>query len=158
MHPVDFFILISIGQVVGWTATIYFESDHRRLAGHLVVTTAGAFAGGYLSLWLISEFSKFSMIFVAFFFSIALLTALRFYNSNKRKENSPAKKLKLTDVPVRPRMPTRKEGISILTAIIFVIAIFLFLGWCKSIEIQGQKIAFNKTGVQPHTSFIPPPD
>ena len=82
MHVVDIFILISIGQVVGWVATMYMENDHRRLGGHLIVTTIGAFIGGYLSLWLISEYSKFSMIFSAFVVAFLLLITLRFRKSN----------------------------------------------------------------------------
>ncbi len=78
MHIVDMFILLSIGQVVGWLATIYAESDHRRLGVHLIVTTAGAFLGGYLSLTFISEFSKYGMIFSAFFMAGLLLYLLRF--------------------------------------------------------------------------------
>jgi uncharacterized membrane protein YeaQ/YmgE (transglycosylase-associated protein family) len=78
MHVVDMFILISIGQVVGFLAIMYVEKDLRRGFVHFIVTTAGAFIGGYLSLKLISEYSKFSMIFSAFFVSILLLSVLRF--------------------------------------------------------------------------------
>jgi uncharacterized membrane protein YeaQ/YmgE (transglycosylase-associated protein family) len=77
------FIMISIGQVVGWVATMYGETDHRRLGGHLIVATIGAFIGGYLSLWLISEYSKFSMIFSAFFVAFLLLITLRFSRSRE---------------------------------------------------------------------------
>ena len=78
MHPVDMFILISIGQVVGWLAALYVEKDLRRCFVHFIVTTIGAFIGGYLSLRLISEYSKFSMILSAFFVAILLLATLRF--------------------------------------------------------------------------------
>lgn len=78
MHVVDMFIMISIGQVVGWVATMYAETDHRRLGVHLIVTTIGAFTGGYLSLRLISEYSKFGMIFSAFFGAGLLLYLVRF--------------------------------------------------------------------------------
>jgi uncharacterized membrane protein YeaQ/YmgE (transglycosylase-associated protein family) len=78
MHVVDMFILLSIGQVVGWLATMYAENDHRRLAGHLIVTTTGAFIGGYLSLRFISEYSKYGMIFSAFIVAGLLLYLVRY--------------------------------------------------------------------------------
>ncbi len=80
MHVVDMFIMISIGQVVGWLATMYAEKDHRRLGVHLIVTTIGAFIGGYLSLSFISESSKYSMIFCAF-----LVAGLSLYLVRYRK-------------------------------------------------------------------------
>ena len=78
MHAVDIFILIAIGQVVGWLATIYAENDHRRLAGHLIVTTIGAFIGGYVSRRIISEYSAFSMILSAFTVAGILLYLVRY--------------------------------------------------------------------------------
>ncbi len=78
MNVVDMFILLSIGQVVAWLVTIYVSNGGRRLFGDVIVTTIGAFIGGYLSLRLLSEFSKFSMIFSAFFVSFLLLITLRF--------------------------------------------------------------------------------
>jgi len=78
MHDLDKFIMVAIGQVVGWMATIYTEKDHRRLAGHLVVTTIGALIGGYLSLTLISESNKFSMIFAGFMGAGLLLYLVRY--------------------------------------------------------------------------------
>ncbi len=83
MHVVDMFILVAIGQVLGWMATIYTETDHRRLAGHLIVTTVGAFLGGYLSLTFISPVSKFNMIFAAFILAGALLYLIRYRNGDK---------------------------------------------------------------------------
>ncbi|MDP6787258.1 MAG: hypothetical protein QGI13_09055 [Rhodospirillales bacterium] len=78
MYAVDIFILIGVGQVVGWLATIYAETDHRRLAGHLIVTTLGAFIGGYVSRRFISEFSAFSMILSAFIVAGILLYLVRY--------------------------------------------------------------------------------
>jgi undecaprenyl pyrophosphate phosphatase UppP len=57
---------------------MYAENDHRRLGVHLIVTTIDAFIGGYLSLRFISEFSKFSMIFSAFFVAGLLLYLVRY--------------------------------------------------------------------------------
>ncbi len=57
---------------------MYAEDDHRRLGVHLIVTTIGAFMGGYLSLRLISEFSKFSMILSAFIVAGLLLYLIRY--------------------------------------------------------------------------------
>ena len=78
MHVVDMFILISIGQVVAWLVTLYSAQAGRRLFGDAIVTTVGAFTGGYLSLRLISEFSKFSMIFSAFIVAGLLLYLARY--------------------------------------------------------------------------------
>ncbi len=78
MHVVDIFIIIAIGQVVAWPVTMYVENDHRRLGLHAVVTTIGAFIGGYLSRSLISEYSSFSMILCAFLVSGLLLYLVRF--------------------------------------------------------------------------------
>jgi uncharacterized membrane protein YeaQ/YmgE (transglycosylase-associated protein family) len=72
------FILVSIGQVVGWVVALYGEKDLRRLGVHLIVTTVGAFIGGDLSLRFISEGDKFSMIFAAFVGAGLLLYLLRF--------------------------------------------------------------------------------
>lgn len=78
MHVVDMFIVVSIGQVVAWLVTIYGKNAGRRLFGDAIVTTIGAFIGGYLSLRLISEYSKFSMIFAAFFGAVLLLYLARY--------------------------------------------------------------------------------
>ncbi len=78
MHVVDMFILISIGQVVAWLVTLYSAGQGRRLFGDAIVTTVGAFTGGYLSLRLISEFSKFSMIFSGFIVAGLLLYLARY--------------------------------------------------------------------------------
>ena len=78
MHVVDMFIMISIGQVVAWPVSIYGKGQGRRLFGDAIVTTIGAFIGGYLSLTLVSEYSKFSMIFVAFLGAGLLLYLVRY--------------------------------------------------------------------------------
>ncbi len=78
MHVVDMFIMISIGQVVAWPVTMYVDNDPRRLGVHAIVTTIGAFIGGYLSRKLISEYSSFSMIICAFFVAGLLLYLVRF--------------------------------------------------------------------------------
>jgi len=54
------------------------KKNHLRLGIHLIVATAGAFIGGYLSLNLLSEFSKYSMIFCAFLVAGLLLYFIRF--------------------------------------------------------------------------------
>lgn len=167
MHVVDMFIMISIGQVVGWLATIYTESDERRLAGHLLATTAGAFVGGYLSLWLVSEFSKASMILCAFLGAGALLYFLRY-----RKRGLFAPELRQKDeiscrgcgtaLPQADATPCphfgksdptkfhwsdislRKQGPPIAMAIIFMVALFIVLGWFKSLEIKGPQLDPNR--------------
>jgi hypothetical protein len=135
MHVVDMFILMAIGQVMGWTATIYLETDHRRLPGNLIVTTAGAFIGGYLSISLISEFSKFSMIFSAFFVAGLLLYAARYRGGLFEKYSDAVPDSR--DVITRGEISVAKQIKSIIVTLAIVIVIFLLLGWGKSLEIQS---------------------
>ncbi|MCP5373760.1 MAG: hypothetical protein H6907_18680 [Hyphomicrobiales bacterium] len=78
MHPVDLFILFSIGQVVSWLATLYVETDPRRLLGHAVVATLGAFLGGYVATLLFPPTAKLALIGGGFLGAIVLLVVLRF--------------------------------------------------------------------------------
>jgi len=78
MHLLDMFILVSIGQVVAWTVTMYENDNDLRLIGHIAATTVGALVGGYLSLHLYSQSNKFSMIFVGFIGAGLLLYLVRF--------------------------------------------------------------------------------
>jgi len=167
MHVVDMFIMISIGQAVGWLATIYTESDERRLAGHLLATTAGAFLGGYLSLWLVSEFSKAGLIFCAFLGAGTLLYFVRYRKRGlfapdlRQKDGMSCRgcdaALPESELPTGQSDATpcphcgkadpakfewsdislRKQGPPIAMAIIFMVALFVLLGWFKSLEIKG---------------------
>jgi len=141
MHVVDMFILISIGQVVGWVATVYAEKDHRRLGVHLIVTTIGAFIGGYLSLNFISETSKYSMIFGAFFVAALLLYLVRF-RKWRYETQSDAKRSSRYGI-AWPEMLVGKQITSIVVTVIFVIAVFSLLGWCKTLEIRDPPIRSN---------------
>jgi len=168
MHVVDMFIMISIGQAVGWLATIYTESDERRLAGHLLAATAGAFLGGYLSLWLVSEFSKAGLIFCAFLGAGTLLYFVRYRKRGlfapelrrndetrcrgcgailperepqcgQQPEASPCPHCGKSD-PLKfewSDISLRIQGPPIAMAIIFMVALFIVLGWFKSLEIKG---------------------
>ncbi|MDH3911406.1 MAG: GlsB/YeaQ/YmgE family stress response membrane protein [Rhodospirillales bacterium] len=73
-------IIISIGNVVGWLASIYVKNALPGLLGHVVISTTGAFIGGYLSLRIFSESDKFSMIISAFIGAALLLFIVRFRN------------------------------------------------------------------------------
>jgi len=171
MHVVDMFIMFSIGQVVGWLATIYTETDERRLAGHLLVTTAGAFLGGYLSLWLVSEFSKASMILCAFLGAGFFLYFVRYRKrgifspdfhqkdelkcrgcgatlpESGPKSEKPGRQAEASPCPYCGKpdpskfewsdISLRKQGPSIIVAIMFMVAVFVLLGWFKSLEIKG---------------------
>lgn len=78
MHSLDMFILVCIGQVVAWTVTMYENDNDLRLIGHIGAATAGALIGGFLSLSLYSQSSKFSMILVAFLGAGLFLYLVRF--------------------------------------------------------------------------------
>ncbi len=134
MHAVDMFILISIGQVVGWLAAIYIDGDFRPLLGHLAITTTGAFSGGYLSLNLISEFSKFNMIFSAFFVACLLLYIARFrkwsYEWNSDTKRHSKRVIDRSDISIGKQLK------SIIVTLVIVTLIFLLLGWGKSLQIR----------------------
>ena len=139
MHVLDIFICISIGQVMGWFATIYAETDHRRLVGNMVVTTAGAFVGGYLSISLISEFSKYSMIFSAFFVAGLFLYLVR-YRSRLHAMYSDAKRRKAEGI-AREKISFAKHGRPIIVTIHLVAVIFGLLGFFKSLQIKPQQFS-----------------
>ena len=136
MHAVDMFILISIGQVVGWLAAIYIDGDFRPLLGYIAITTAGAFTGGYLSLNFISEFSKFSMIFSAFFVAGLLLYTVRFRKWSYEWDADAKRHSKRVRDP--SDISFGKQIKSVIVTLIIVIFIFLILGWAKSLQIQNQ--------------------
>lgn len=133
MQVLDMFILVSIGQVVGWLATIYAEKDHRRLGVHLIVTTAGAFIGGYLPLYFISETAKYSMIFSAFFVATLMLYVLRFrkrrYEMHADTKRRPAFGISWSE------MSLGKQITSIIVTLIVVTAIFSLLAGYKALVI-----------------------
>jgi uncharacterized membrane protein YeaQ/YmgE (transglycosylase-associated protein family) len=80
MDTYSMMIMISIGNVVGWLAAMYVANALSGLIGHVVVSTIGAFIGGYLSLELIGEGAKFSMIICAFVGAVLLLYVTRLRN------------------------------------------------------------------------------
>jgi len=138
MHVVDIFIFISIGQVLGWLVTIYAETDHRRLPGHLAAATVGAFIGGYLSLSLISELSKYSMIFSAFVSAGVLLYLVR-YKGRLQAMYAEVKRRSAREV-FHEEVSFGKQGTSIIITILLIAAIFLFLAWTKSLQIKSLRI------------------
>lgn len=77
MHVVDMFIFISIGQVVAWLVAMYMTGQTVRLIGNAFTTTFGAILGGYISLTFIDEWSRFNMIFAAFFGAVLALYLVR---------------------------------------------------------------------------------
>ena len=78
MDPYSMMIMISIGNVVGWLAGMYVKNALPGLLGHIVVSTIGAFIGGYVSLWIFGESAKFSMLISAIIGAVLLLTVVRF--------------------------------------------------------------------------------
>ena len=80
MDPYSMMIIISIGNVVGWLAGIYVKNALPGLIGHVVISTIGAFVGGYLSLRVFPGFGKYGMIISAFIGAALLLFVVRFRN------------------------------------------------------------------------------
>lgn len=133
MHVLDIFLVVSIGQVIGWVVTIYAETNHLRLAGNLIVATTGSFVGGYLSTSLLSESSKFSMIFSAFFVAGILLYVVR-YRNRFLKMYSEANPRSAHDNAME-EVSVGKQFRSIAITIILVSVIFMALGWFKAQQI-----------------------
>ena len=80
MDPYSMMIIISIGNVVGWLAGLYVRNALPGLIGHVVISTIGAFIGGYLSLRIFPEFDKLGMIVSALIGAALLLYVVRFKN------------------------------------------------------------------------------
>ena len=80
MDPYSMMIIISIGNVVGWLTGMYVKNALPGLIGHVVISTIGAFIGGYLSLRICTESDKFSMIISACIGAVLLLFVVRFRN------------------------------------------------------------------------------
>ena len=78
MQAADVILLFSIAHVIAWPVTLYLETNHLRLIGHLVVCTIGSFIGGYIAIHFISPHGKFTLIATAFAFACLLLYLTRF--------------------------------------------------------------------------------
>ncbi len=78
MDPYSMMIMFSIGNVVGWLTGMYVKNALPGLIGHVVISTIGAFIGGYLSLGIFTESDKISMIVSGFIGAVILLYVLRF--------------------------------------------------------------------------------
>jgi uncharacterized membrane protein YeaQ/YmgE (transglycosylase-associated protein family) len=80
MDPYSMMIMISIGNVVGWLANMYVTNALSGLIGHVVISTIGAFIGGYFLLRFLAESDNLSMIVSAFIGAGLLLFLVRFRN------------------------------------------------------------------------------
>ena len=138
MDPFSVIIILSVGNIVAWLAALYVKDAARGLIGHVVVATTGAFIAGYLTLWLFPNLYAFGMMTGAFVGAVFLLyfVRLRTWRSKETarpyfgKPDPPAPRW--SEISVREQIP------SIIVATVFMIAIFLLLGWCKSLEIRDQ--------------------
>ncbi len=83
MHPLDPILLIAIANVVAWPVTLYLETDHRRVVGHLAVCLVGAFAGGLLAQWFYPAPFKISLMIGAFSGAGILMYFIRFRNRKR---------------------------------------------------------------------------
>ena len=77
MDPLTMMVMLSIGNVVGWTAAMYVPRALPGLIGHVVIASIGAFAGGYSALALFPAHAGVSVIPTAFAGAVLLLYVLR---------------------------------------------------------------------------------
>ncbi|NQU57743.1 MAG: GlsB/YeaQ/YmgE family stress response membrane protein [Rhodospirillales bacterium] len=86
MHWVNVAIILCVGNFVAWMAAMYVSNAVSGLLGHLVVSTIGAFIGGYLTLEIIPKYGTAGMIPGALVGSILLLYFVRFKKWRLRKK------------------------------------------------------------------------
>ena len=77
MDPLSMFIFLSIGNVVGWLAGMYWKNALPGLIGHVVVSTIGAFVAGFLMLRFIQYITGLGVIAGAFVGAALLLYFVR---------------------------------------------------------------------------------
>ncbi len=145
MDPFSVIIILSIGNIVAWLAALYVKDAARGLIGHVVVATTGAFIAGYLALWLFPNLYAFGMMAGAFVGPVFLLYFVRLRTWRLKETARPyfgkpdpltPKTPKWSETSVREQIP------SIIVTIVFMVAIFLLLGWCKSLEIRDHGLGF----------------
>ncbi len=79
MHPLDPILLFTIANVVAWPVGLYVDNDElRRIVGHLITCTIGAFIGGLGTQWLYPNTFKISLIVGAFSGAILLMYFVRY--------------------------------------------------------------------------------
>ena len=142
MDPVSVIIILTIGNIVAWLAALYVKDAARGLIGHVVVATAGAFIAGYLTLWLFPNLYAFGMMTGAFIGAVFMLYFVRLRTWRLKETARPDIRIPRPSTSNWSEMSVREQIPSIIVTIVFMIAIFLLLGWYKSLEIRDHGLGF----------------
>jgi uncharacterized membrane protein YeaQ/YmgE (transglycosylase-associated protein family) len=134
--------VLSIGNIVAWLAALYVKDAARGLIGHVVVATTGAFIAGYLALLFFPDRHALGMMTGAFLGAVFLLYFVRLRTWRLKETARPNLGKPRPSMPNWSEMSVREQIPSIIVTIVFMIAIFLLLGWCKSLEIRDHGLGF----------------
>ena len=130
-------IIFSIGNIVAWLAALYVKDAERGLIGHVVVATTGAFIAGFLTRWLFPTLYTFGMMIGAFLGAVFLLYFVRFRTWRLKDSARPYIEKQDPSMPKLSEVSIREQIPSIIVTIVLMIAIFLLLGWFKSLQIRA---------------------
>lgn len=142
MDPFSVIIVLSIGNIVAWLAALYVKDAARGLIGHVVVATTGAFIAGYLALWLFPDLYAFGMMTGAFMGAVFMLYFVRFRTWRLKETARPNVGKPNPSAPKWPEISISEQIPSVIVTIVLMIAIFLLLGWWKSLEIRDGGLGF----------------
>ena len=127
---------------MAWLAALYVKDAARGLIGHVVVATTGAFVAGNLALWLFPDLYAFGMMTGAFVGAVFLLYFVRLRTWRSKVIDRPYPGKPHPPTPIGSEVSVREQIPSIIVAVTITIAIFLLLGWCKSLEIRDHGLGF----------------
>ncbi len=88
MHWVNVAIILCVGNFVAWMVAMYVADAVSGLLGHLLISTVGAFIGGYLTLEIVPKYGAAGMIPGALVGSVLLLYFVRFKKWSWQKKDS----------------------------------------------------------------------
>lgn len=142
MDPFSVIIVLSIGNIVAWLAAMYVKDAARGLIGHVVVATTGAFIAGYLALWLFPDRHALGMMTGAFMGAVFMLYIVRLRTWRSKVIDRPYPGKPHPPTPIGSDVSVREQIPSIIVTIVLMIAIFLLLGWLKSLEIRDGGLGF----------------
>ncbi len=142
MDPFSIVIILSIGNIVAWLAALYVRDAARGLIGHLIVATTGAFVAGYLALWLFPDLYAFGMMTGAFLGAVLLLYFVRLRTWRLKEAARPSRVEPNPSKPIWSEISVREQIPSIIVTIVFVVVLFLLLGWWKALEIRDGGLGF----------------
>ena len=142
MDPFSVVIILGIGNIVAWLAALYVKGAARGLIGHVVVATTGAFIAGYLALWLFPNLYALGMMAGAVMGAVFMLYFVRLRTRRLKVTARPNLGKPRPSMPNWSEMSVREQIPSIIVTFVFMIAIFLLLGWWKSLQIRDHGLGF----------------